>query len=107
MALAALMLASTSCGDDRDLLSITVIPDKVTLNSVSLTAQFIANGTFNRGPDEDITNSVTWASAQPQIVSISSSGLATRGTVCGTATITASREGVTGTATVTQTFCGP
>ncbi|MGH9508611.1 MAG: hypothetical protein ACRD2Q_02555 [Terriglobales bacterium] len=100
MAFAVLMLASTSCGDDRDLLFIAVIPTDVTLRQTGQTAQFIANGVFNRGPDEDITNRVTWASALESVATVNSSGLATAVATngCSNTTITASLEGKTATA---------
>jgi hypothetical protein len=108
--LAVLMLASTSCGDDRDLLFIAVIPTNVTLGQQGSTVQFIANGVFNRGPDEDITRQVTWASALPQVASVNSTGLATAELVpnCFEAStvITASREGKTATASVRVTLAG-
>ena len=103
VAMLALMLASTSCGSARGLLFIQVIPEKATLTEGAPTVQFVANGVFERGPDEDITSSVTWAPAQPDIVTVNSSGLATHtpGEQCGTAIITASRDGKTATASVT------
>ena len=99
--LAVLILAATSCGSERGILFIQIIPSSAILTTQAPTVQFIANGVFERGPDENITSRVTWASAQPQIVTVSSSGLATAGTVCGAAFITASLDGVTDTASVT------
>ncbi len=109
MALGVLMLASASCGSDPNLLFITVIPSTATLSCGAPTLQFIANGVFERGPDQDITNSVTWASAQPQIATISSGGLATLGVQTGATIITASLQGKTDTASVNSFTapCGP
>lgn len=106
---AVLILASTSCGSDPNLLFIQIIPSSAFLTEGAPTVQFIANGVFERGPDQDITNSVTWASAQPDIVIVNSSGLAshTPGEQCGTTTITASREGNTDTASVTVSGSSP
>jgi len=110
MALAVLMLASTSCGDDRDLLFIEVIPTTVTLGQQGLTVQFIANGVFNRGPDEDITNQVTWASALESVATVNSSGLATAVAVptclVANTAITASLEGKTAVADLRVTIQG-
>ncbi|MGH9791561.1 MAG: Ig-like domain-containing protein, partial [Candidatus Acidiferrales bacterium] len=91
------------CGSERGILFIQIIPSSASLTEGAPTVQFIANGVFERGPDENITNRVTWASAQPDIVTISSAGLATHtvGEQCGSATITASLDGVTDTAVVT------
>jgi len=49
---------------------------------------------------------VTWASSNPLVASVTSSGLVT-GLVAGTATITATSEGQNGTATVTVTVLPP
>ncbi len=110
MAFAVLMLASTSCGSERGILFIQVIPSNAVLSTCQAsTVQFIANGVFERGPDENITSRVTWASAQPQIVTISndssSKGLASSGVQSGNTVITASLDGVTDTASVTNTVC--
>jgi uncharacterized protein YjdB len=85
-----------------------------TLTSISITPgtpsfaagtnqQFIAMGTFSDGSTTDLTNQVVWASANPSVATINSSGLATSG-AAGTTQITASYQGVsamTGTVTVT------
>ena len=100
MAIAVLMLASTSCGSDPNLLFITVIPTEVTLRQTGQTVQFIANGVFERGPDQDITNRVTWDSALKSVATVNSSGLATALPTCDVSntTITASLDGKTATA---------
>jgi hypothetical protein len=84
-------LALPSCGFKRKLVSITVIPDTVTLGGPDLTLQFKAVGNYIHPPDSrDITNSVGWESAAPDVVSIEPSGLAKSGIDCGTnITITA------------------
>ncbi len=114
MAFAVLMLASTSCGADRDLETITIIPSVVTFGSQGNVVQFIANGTYNRGPDEDITNKVTWASALESVATVSnapgSKGLATAVAfptcLVANTTITASLEGKVGTADLRVTIQG-
>ena len=80
-----------ACGFKRKLVSITIIPDNVTLGSPGLSVQFKAVGNYIHPPDShDITNSVKWESAAPQVVSIDQTGLATAGDACGTnITITA------------------
>ncbi|MGH9556006.1 MAG: hypothetical protein ACRD2Y_09315 [Terriglobales bacterium] len=119
MALAVLMLASTSCGSEAGLLFITIIPEETTLTVSKQTVQFIANGVFERGPDQNITDQVTWASSQESVATISnnasdSKGLATAGpcpvtptSANGTTTISASLKGKTATAelTVSISFC--
>jgi hypothetical protein len=51
--------------------------------------QFMATGTFSDGSSQDLTRSVTWASATPAVASISASGLATTWSI-GKAKISAS-----------------
>jgi len=81
------------------LLSLAILPAAQTVNNQSQTAQFLAIGTFlsaasgsvckSAGFVQDCTKYVTWLSSEPQVGSISSSGLATGGTFAGTAAITA------------------
>ncbi len=100
MAWAVMMLASTSCGADRDLLTITVIPQVSIARQTGQTVQYIANGTFNRGPDEDITRQVTWGVSLASVATITPGGLATAIATngCSNTTITASLDGKTATA---------
>ena len=111
------VLGLASCGFKRKLVSITVIPNKVTLGGPDLSVQFKAIGNYIHPPDSrDITDSVVWESAAPDVVSINATGLATSGLACGTnITITAtafshpaSKSGsvVIGTATVDVTCPG-
>jgi len=85
------VLVLPSCGFKRQLVSITVIPGTVTIGGSDLTVQFKAVGNYIHPPDSrDITTSVVWQSAATEVVSISATGLATSGNVCGTnITITA------------------
>jgi hypothetical protein len=85
------VVALPSCGFRRQLLSITVIPNTVTIVGPGGNVQFQAIGNYIHPPDSrDITNSVAWQSAAPQVVSITAAGLATSGAACGTnITITA------------------
>jgi len=111
------LLVLPSCGFKRQLVSITLIPNDVNITGSGVDVQFKAVGNYIHPPDSrDITNSVTWQSAAPQVVSITASGLATSGNVCGqNITITAtghsdphdsSSGAVVGTATVTVTLLG-
>jgi hypothetical protein len=75
--------------------SIAVTPANTSIAGFSKTAQFTATGTFSAGVPQDITSSVTWASSQPGIATIATSGLAT--TVAeGTTSISATVGSVTG-----------
>jgi hypothetical protein len=107
-------LGLPSCGFKRKLVSITMIPDKATLGGPGLELQFQAIGNYVHPPDsKDITNSVEWKSAAPQVVTIDQSGLAVAQLGCGTdITITATGHSdphddssgiVVGTAPVTVT----
>jgi len=115
--LAFLMLAVLllpNCGFKRKLVSITVTPDKATLGGPGLDLQLKAVGNYIHPPDSrDLTDTVTWESAAPQVVSVDAHGLATSGVACGTdITITATAHSdphdsgsglVIGTAAITVT----
>ena len=115
--LAFLMLAVLllpSCGFKRKLVSITITPDKATLGGPGLDLQLKAVGNYIHPPDSrDLTDTVTWESAAPQVVSVDAHGLATSGVACGTdITITATAHSdphdsgsglVIGTAAITVT----
>ncbi len=84
------------------LVSITVTPQSPTIRA-AMTQQFTATGTYTDGSMQNITGSVTWASSNTALATISNSsgmqGLAT-GLSAGTSTISASL-GVTGTSVIT------
>jgi uncharacterized protein YjdB len=67
---------------------------------VGVVQQFTAIGTFDIGPTQDITNTVTWSSSQPTLASITVSGAATARNT-GTTTITASSGSITGSTSLT------
>lgn len=82
MVLALLILPS--CGFKRKLVSITVIPNSAAITGANVQVQFKAIGNYVHPPDSrDITDSVLWESAAPQIVGINASGLATSTDGCG------------------------
>jgi hypothetical protein len=86
------VLSLPSCGHDQKLISITVNPSGATITGPDIVVNFQALGSYIHPPEtKDITNSVVWTSAAPQVVSIvSNTGVATSGFVCGTnITITA------------------
>jgi hypothetical protein len=66
------------------------------------TDPFSATGTFSDGSTRDLTSQVSWTSANPAVASISPTGVAT-GVGPGTATITASLNGVSGSAPLAVT----
>jgi hypothetical protein len=122
LALRALMavgvLGLSSCGHDQKLISITINPSGATITGTGVVVNFQAIGTYIHPPEnKDITTSVVWTSAAPQVVSIvSNTGVATSGTGCGTnITITATAYSnpqnhtgsvVVGTATVSVSHPG-
>ena len=80
------VLSFPSCGHDQKLVSIAVTPTGATITGPGLTVDFKAVGTYIHPPENrDITNSVVWASAVPQAISIlPNTGVAVSGTACGT-----------------------
>ena len=108
----AALLCFPSCGFKRQLVAITINPPGATITGAGIQVDFQAIGTYIHPPDsKDITNSVVWKSAAPQVVDIvSNTGVATSGDVCGSnITITATGHSdphdsssgvVVGTATV-------
>ncbi len=112
---AVLMLPS--CGFKRKLVSITLIPDAADVVGAGVNVQFKAVGNYIHPPDSrDITDTVVWESAAPQIVTINQAGLATSTAGCGSnITITATANSdphddhsgvVVGTAAVSVTQPG-
>jgi len=88
----AAFLALPSCGFDRKLVSITINPPGASIVGPGVVVNFQAIGNYiHPGNSRDITDSVVWTSAAPQVISIvSNTGVATSGTACGTnITITA------------------
>ena len=95
--LVAILILTASCGEffrgPNDLVSLTITPVKTTIQT-GQTQQFSANGTLANGQIEDLTQQVTWGSSNSNIVTISSTGLAT-GIAGGTVTVSAGFQGGT------------
>jgi trimeric autotransporter adhesin len=81
--------------------SIQISPSKASI-SVGQNQQFTATGHYSDGSSKDITNSVTWASSNTGVATISGSGLATSHST-GSATISAVSGSIFATATLTVT----
>jgi trimeric autotransporter adhesin len=81
--------------------SIQISPSETSI-SLGQNQQFTATGHYSDGSSKDITGSVTWASSNSGVVTISSSGLASSHST-GSAIITASSGNVSSTATLTVT----
>ena len=102
---------SATAGSFTGTASLTVTPPVVVaLNIVPATlsmvlessSQLQAMATMSNGTTENMTGTVAWSSAQPNIASVNSGGLVTANNV-GSTTILAADNGVTGSATVTVT----
>ena len=86
------------------LTSIAVTPANPSV-SAGQTEQFTATGTYSDNSTQNLTSSVTWASATPTVASISSTGLA-QSLATGTTNITATLGGVTSPARHTHRHHG-
>ena len=81
--------------------SIAVTPANPSL-AKGLTQQFTATGTFSDNSTQNITATVTWASATPGVATITAGGLAT-GVSTGTSSISATLSGISGSTVLTVT----
>jgi uncharacterized protein YjdB len=70
------LTASTTLTVQDQLISISVAPATVSL-AVGSAQQFTATGTYASGIPQDLTESVTWSSSEPNVAAVSSSGSAT------------------------------
>ena len=86
---------------DAALTSIAISADN-TMLVVGRNAQLKAQGTFTDGTSREITTTVTWSSSSPNIVAMSSGGVAQAKGV-GTANISATLGGISGTRALTAT----
>jgi uncharacterized protein YjdB len=95
--LAAILILTASCGEffrgPNDLVSLTITPVNTTIQS-GQTQQLSATGTLGNGQTEDLTQQVTWGSSNSNVVTISSTGLAT-GIAIGIVTVSARFQGET------------
>ena len=86
---------------DATLSSISVTPIDPSI-AKGLTEQFTATGTYSDSTLVDITTSVTWSSADTNVATVNSSGLAS-GNAAGTSVITATSGVQSGNSTLTVT----
>ncbi|ARV44886.1 hypothetical protein BCV50_07530 [Bacillus subtilis] len=80
------------------LIGITIEPTSVVLK-VEETQQFTVTGRFSDGSTQDVTEQASYASSNPNVVTIANTGLATA-VALGSATITATADGFTAIATL-------
>jgi hypothetical protein len=93
VAAATFLLNVSSCGYNQHLLSIQIQPSAFTFGGIAPGAFFNyqALGTYEHPPQtKDITSQVTWQSDNPQVVQVSSAGVATTSINCGVANVFAS-----------------
>jgi hypothetical protein len=96
-----------SCAAPQKLESVMVLPSDTTLQGFGLQVHYKAYGSFVHPPETlDISNTVTWSSSSPQIISIDNTGIATYVQGCATnllitATYTHKGSVMVGTATLT------
>src|SRR5580700_8554675 len=91
--------ASSLTVSNANLLSISVTPAGAAV-PLATSQQFVANGSFDDGTQQDISETANWTSSSPMIARISSIGVVT-GAGLGSTTITASSGAVNGTTTAT------
>jgi hypothetical protein len=93
IAIATLLLNTSSCGFNQHLVGIQIAPSSGTFGAAASGAyfDFSAVGTYIHPPaTKSITSLVTWGTDNPQVVTISTAGVASPGPNCGVANITAS-----------------
>jgi uncharacterized protein YjdB len=91
--------ASSLTVSNANLLSISVTPAGSTV-PLATSQQFVANGSFDDGTQQNISQTVNWTSSSPTIARVSSVGIVT-GIGLGSTTITASSGAVNGTTSAT------
>jgi prepilin-type N-terminal cleavage/methylation domain-containing protein len=80
---------------------LTIAPATASVTA-GLTQQFTVTGSFSDSTSQDLTSSVTWSSNNESAATVDTGGLAT-GVAAGTATITATLDGIDGSATLDVT----
>jgi uncharacterized protein YjdB len=91
--------ASSLTVSNANLVSISVTPAGSTV-PLAASQQFVANGNFDDGTQQNISQTATWTSSSPTIARVSSVGVVT-GAGLGSTTITASSGAVNGTVATT------
>src|SRR6202158_4731866 len=91
--------ASSLTVSNANLLSISVTPAGAAV-PLATSQQFVANGSFDDGTQQNISETANWTSSSPTIARVSSIGVVT-GAGLGSSTITASSGAVNGTTSAT------
>jgi len=90
IATATFLVNVSSCGYNQHLVSILIAPSGATFGAIdpSLYVNFTASGTYIHPPaTKDITSLVTWQSDTPQVAQVTSAGVVSPNTDCGTANV--------------------
>jgi hypothetical protein len=109
---ATTLLSLASCARNQHLVSLSVIPPgPVTFQGVGASIQFKALGTYIHPPEtKDISDQVQWSIDSQNLATVSSTGLVTALSVCGSGNVMASLDAppnfVFGTAFVTGNGIG-
>ena len=109
LALPVALISITGCGSStapsstttKLLSSISVTPSNPSI-AINATEQFTATGNYSDGSTADLSTSVTWASSNQSVATVSDTGLG-KGVNSGNTTIAATMSGVTGSTTLTVT----
>jgi hypothetical protein len=90
IAAATFLFSLSSCAFNRHLISISIAPSGATFGAVdnSLFVNFTASGTYEHPPEtKDITSLVTWHSDTPEVAQVTSAGVVSPNTNCGSANV--------------------
>jgi len=88
---AALLLTLSNCARNQHLQSIQVVPAGATFEGVGAQIQFRAFGTYIHPPaTKDITDKVQWSIDSQNLANITSPGLVTSTSICGSGNLIAS-----------------
>jgi hypothetical protein len=97
---AGILLPCRSQG--QTLVSLSISPGQPTVG-IGSTTQLTATATYTDGSTQNVSSGVSWSSADPRVVSVSASGVAS-GSATGNVAITASYPGQTATATMASSI---
>ena len=95
-------LIRPSLSEGQSLTALSISPSQPTVG-IGGTTQLAATATYANGSSNDVSGSVSWSSGEPQVVSVSGSGVAS-GSATGNAAITASYQGQKATVIVASSI---
>ncbi len=100
--LCALFVFPSSLIQAQSLTSLSISPNQPTVNIGGAT-QLTATATYSNGSSNNVSSSVAWTSADPRIVNVSGSGVAS-GIATGNVAVTASYQGQTASASISSSI---